>query len=69
MTWWKFCVHALRKAQGLSDKSRPLRQMVRVRIEWTMVRMEEVQRKLQEAAVEGTVTSLLILLQEDKLCS
>lgn len=61
------CVHALRKAQGLFDKSRPLRQMVRVKIEWTMERMEEVQRKLLDAAVEGNVTSLLILLQEDKL--
>ena len=30
-------------------------------------RMEEMQRKLQEAAAEGNVTSLLILLQEDKL--
>ncbi|KAG6772563.1 hypothetical protein NC652_017559 [Populus alba x Populus x berolinensis] len=41
--------------------------MVRVPIEWTMERMEEVQRKLREAAVEGNVTSLLMLLQEDKL--
>ncbi|KAF9680971.1 hypothetical protein SADUNF_Sadunf06G0177000 [Salix dunnii] len=29
--------------------------------------MEEMQRKLQEAAAEGNVTTLLILLQEDKL--
>uniref|UniRef100_A0A6N2L286 PGG domain-containing protein n=1 Tax=Salix viminalis TaxID=40686 RepID=A0A6N2L286_SALVM len=29
--------------------------------------MEEMQRKLQEAAAEGNVTSLLALLQEDKL--
>ncbi|CAK7352858.1 unnamed protein product [Dovyalis caffra] len=32
-----------------------------------MERIEEAQRKLQEAAVEGNVTSLLALLQEDKL--